>query len=75
VLASSNLLRASQHHPARESRDKNAPMARIYISSTYMDLVQHRDAVTRVLRQMQHEVVGMEDYAASYDRPSRQVRT
>jgi hypothetical protein len=44
-------------------------MARIYISSTYQDLVQHRDAVTKVLRQMQHEVVGMEDYASSDERP------
>lgn len=44
-------------------------MARIYISSTYTDLVLHRDAVSRVLRQMQHAVVGMEDYASSDERP------
>jgi hypothetical protein len=42
---------------------------RIYLSSTYSDLVEHRAAVARVLRQMGHEVVGMEEYVAEGARP------
>ena len=33
---------------------------RIYLSSTYTDLIDHRTAVVRVLRQMGHEAIGME---------------
>jgi len=42
---------------------------RIYLSSTYSDLTEHRAAVSRVLRQMGHEVIGMEDYVAEGARP------
>jgi hypothetical protein len=42
---------------------------RIYLSSTYVDLVEHRAAVARVLRQMGHEVIGMEEYVAEGARP------
>jgi hypothetical protein len=42
---------------------------RIYLSSTYIDLVEHRAAVARVLRQMGHEVIGMEEYVAEGARP------
>jgi hypothetical protein len=46
---------------------------RIYLSSTYVDLVEHRAAVARVLRQMGHEVIGMEEYVAEGARPLEQV--
>ncbi|MBS1819021.1 MAG: DUF4062 domain-containing protein [Acidobacteria bacterium] len=42
---------------------------RIYLSSTYTDLVDHRAAVARLLRQMGHEVIGMEEYVAEGGRP------
>lgn len=42
---------------------------RIYLSSTYADLVEHRAAAARLLRQMGHEVVGMEEYVAEGSRP------
>jgi len=42
---------------------------RIYLSSTYTDLAAHRAAVARLLRQMGHEVIGMEEYVAEGSRP------
>ncbi|HEU0087651.1 MAG TPA: DUF4062 domain-containing protein [Pseudonocardiaceae bacterium] len=44
-------------------------MARIYVSSTYRDLREHREAVCRALRQFGHDVVAMEDYVAADQRP------
>ena len=44
-------------------------MAKIYISSTYSDLKEHREIVSRTLRQMRHEVIAMEDYVATDQRP------
>ena len=44
-------------------------MARIYISSTFSDLQAHREKVYRVLRQLGHDVVAMEDYVAADERP------
>lgn len=44
-------------------------MAKIYISSTYDDLKEFREEVYRALRQLRHDVVAMEDYAASDQRP------
>ncbi len=44
-------------------------MARIYISSTYSDLVEAREAVCGALRKMQHDVIAMEDYVAADQRP------
>jgi hypothetical protein len=43
--------------------------ARIYISSTYGDLREHRDQVYRALRELGHDVVAMEDYVAADQRP------
>ena len=37
-------------------------MAKIYLSSTYSDLKEHREAVYRALRKMRHDVIAMEDY-------------
>ena len=44
-------------------------MARIYVSSTYSDLRAYRETVYRVLRQLGHDVVAMEDYVAADQRP------
>jgi parallel beta-helix repeat protein len=44
-------------------------MARIYISSTYSDLKDARDAVYGVLRKMGHNTIAMEDYVATDQRP------
>jgi hypothetical protein len=44
-------------------------MARIYISSTFEDLIEARQKVCNILRKMKHEVISMEDYAAFEERP------
>src|SRR5581483_2771693 len=48
---------------------QETPMATIYISSTYSDLKEHREAVARALRRMNKSVVAMEDYVATDQRP------
>jgi hypothetical protein len=42
---------------------------KIYISSTYQDLNEHRSAVDRTLRRMGHDVIGMEQYVAEGNKP------
>jgi HEAT repeat protein len=49
--------------------EQGAAMARVYISSTYDDLREHREKVYRVLRQLGQDVVAMEDYVAADQRP------
>ena len=44
-------------------------MARVYISSTYKDLVDIRQQVAKALRMFGHEAVAMEDYVAEGARP------
>ncbi|MFZ4986561.1 MAG: DUF4062 domain-containing protein [Blastocatellia bacterium] len=44
-------------------------MARIYISSTYQDLKDHREEVYRALRNLSQDVIAMEDYLATDTRP------
>ncbi len=44
-------------------------MLRIYISSTYEDLIEERRAVRDAVHGLRHHAVGMEDYAASDERP------
>ena len=44
-------------------------MARIYLSSTYGDLRDHREKAYKALRQLGHDVIAMEDYVASDQRP------
>ena len=44
-------------------------MATIYLSSTYEDLTEHREAVYRALRRLGHDVRAMEDYVATDQRP------
>jgi hypothetical protein len=42
---------------------------KVYVSSTYRDLREHRAAVDRALRRMGHDVIGMEQYVAEGGRP------
>jgi WD40 repeat protein len=44
-------------------------MVSVYVSSTYRDLKDYRDAVISALRRMKHHVVCMEDYGAADQRP------
>ena len=44
-------------------------MTKIYISSTYSDLVEHRKQVYDILRKMRYDVIAMEDYVATDKRP------
>jgi energy-coupling factor transporter ATP-binding protein EcfA2 len=66
-------MKAADRRPrlARLRRDLQggAAVARIYVSSTYSDLQEHRAKVYRVLRQLGHDVVAMEDYVAADERP------
>jgi hypothetical protein len=43
--------------------------AQIYVSSTYGDLKEYREKAYRALRQLGHDVVAMEDYVATDQRP------
>ena len=45
------------------------PIAKIYLSSSYSDLKDHREAVYHTLRKMRHDVIAMEDYVATDERP------
>lgn len=44
-------------------------MARVYVSSTFMDLKDHREAVRQAIRRLGHEDVAMEYYVAEDVRP------
>jgi Domain of unknown function (DUF4062)/NACHT domain len=44
-------------------------MAKIYISSTFQDLIDFRKSVTHALRTTRHEVISMEEYVAAAQRP------
>ena len=44
-------------------------MAKFYISSTSKDLEEFRLAAYKVLRQMRHDAIAMEDYVAAPARP------
>ncbi len=44
-------------------------MARIYLSSTYSDLKDYRAAAYEALRKLRHDVIAMEDYVATDQRP------
>ncbi len=44
-------------------------MARIYFSSTYSDLIPYRKAVYNTLRTLRHDVIAMEHYGATDQRP------
>jgi hypothetical protein len=51
------------------TRPERGGMARIYVSSTYGDLREHREQVYRALRELGHNVIAMEDYVAGDQRP------
>src|SRR5262245_19122722 len=42
---------------------------KVYVSSTYQDLIDYRAAVDRTLRRMGHDVIGMEQYVAEGSKP------
>jgi hypothetical protein len=44
-------------------------MLKVFLSSTYVDLVEHRRKVAASLAKAGHGVIGMEDFAASDQRP------
>jgi tetratricopeptide (TPR) repeat protein len=44
-------------------------VARIYLSATYGDLKEFREKVYRALRQLRYDVIAMEDYVATDERP------
>jgi hypothetical protein len=44
-------------------------LMKVYISSTYQDLIEYRAAVDRTLRRMGHDVIGMEQYVAEGSKP------
>ena len=46
-------------------------MAKIYVSSTYQDLQEHRAQVEKVIKRMGHTDVAMEYYVAEDRRPVR----
>jgi Domain of unknown function (DUF4062) len=46
---------------------------RIFVSSTFEDLREHRAAAIRVLRQLGHEVLAMEDMVAGSATPLAKV--
>jgi hypothetical protein len=48
---------------------KGRAMARIYVSSTFVDLREHRAKVIETLRQLGHDVVAMENYVADVQIP------
>ena len=54
---------------ARTQPGSLTPMGTIYLSSTYEDLKDHREAVYRALRRLGHDVGAMEDYVATDQRP------
>ena len=47
---------------------------KIYVSSTYQDLIDHRAAIDRTLRRMGHDVIGMEQYVAEGSKPIERCR-
>jgi Domain of unknown function (DUF4062) len=44
-------------------------MTKVFVSSTYTDLLNYRDVVQRVIRQAEAVAVGMEDFGARDERP------
>ena len=46
---------------------------RIFVSSSFQDLQDYRLAAIRVLRQLGHEVVAMEDFVAGSEVPLKQM--
>ncbi|MCP2248281.1 DUF4062 domain-containing protein [Lentzea aerocolonigenes] len=50
-------------------------MARVYVSSTFADLPDHREAVRRAIRRLGHEDIAMEYYVAEDVRPVEKCLT
>jgi len=45
-------------------------MTKVFVSSTYSDLIPYRDVMQKVIRQAGAVAVGMEDFGARDERPS-----
>src|SRR5260370_10959638 len=58
-----NVARISLPHRRRAERTLGVDV-KVYVSSTFKDLQEHRTAVDLALRRMGHDVVGMEQYVA-----------
>ena len=48
-------------------------MSRVYVSSTFEDLKEHRECVYHQLRLVNHDVIAMEDYVAQDQAAARQL--
>ena len=68
-VACTGLSNGLADHPAPLRMHGNNPMTKIYLSSTYEDLKDYREAVARALRRLDHHVGGMENYVAADERP------
>jgi Domain of unknown function (DUF4062) len=53
----------------RAVQQRDRTMHKIYISSTYKDLIAYRESVYNALHRLRQDVVAMEDYGADDDRP------
>jgi Domain of unknown function (DUF4062) len=47
---------------------------RVYLSSTYIDLSEYRRQVAAALRELGHDVIGMEEYVSEGSRPADRCR-
>jgi len=57
----------------REALHPEKLFLRIFVSSTFEDLKEHRTAAIRILRQLGHEVLAMEDLVAASTLPLQKV--
>jgi hypothetical protein len=57
----------------REALHTEKLFLRIFVSSTFEDLKEHRTAAIRILRQLGHEVLAMEDLVAASTLPLQKV--
>ena len=69
VLFCTHRLYYNERQPVLLMSSSEGEMAKIYISSTYTDLKDCRESVYRTLRQLGHDVIAMEDYVATDNRP------
>jgi hypothetical protein len=61
----------SQRAP-RGHEEVRGQMTKVFVSSTYSDLIPYRDVVQKVIRQAGAAAVGMEDFGARDDPPLRE---
>jgi hypothetical protein len=54
--------------PSKSSNQPSVPK-KVYISSTYSDLIDYRQAVYKALRKLRYDAIAMEDYVATGQHP------